>query len=312
MSGLSNRRAVRRLGVLVFLVALMLAALPAAHAMAAYKTYLTSDYSATRVFRVTWYGPGSANIPKNATIDVQYKDGTSGTWKTWIYNTTASAANFPGSYGHTYWFRTRWETASVSSPWSGTVSLAVPYDNGVGHPSSGWKYATPRGLAFNSTVRYTSKAGASMSYTFSGKRIVLLATKGRGRGKMQVSVYRGSTRLYSKYVDTYYYATRYRSKVFDYTFKTPGTYRIVVKNLATRGRPRIDIDAFGVVRSDTSPPFNVSVSGPAYTNALNPKISLVSDRQHQHVLREARDEPGHDRCDHSIDLVVTDITRLAL
>ncbi len=276
MSGMSNRRAVRRLGVLVFLVALAFAALPAASAMAAYPTYITSDYSASRVFRVTWWGPGQQGIPKNATLDVQYKDGASGAWKTWIYDTTNAGANFSGLYGHTYWFRTRWETAQTRSAWSGTMSLAVPYDNGSARFSSGWSSTFPRGLAFNSTVRYTSKAGASMSYTFTGKRVVLIATKGKGRGKLAVSVYKGRTRIAYRTVDTYYYATRYRAKVFDYTASTNGTYQIVVKNLGTRGRARVDVDAVAIVRPDITPPYNLSIGAPDYSKDQSPTITLDS------------------------------------
>ncbi len=282
MSGRFSRRVLRRAGLLLFLVATIIVAIPAAQAVAAYPTYITSDWGTTTKFPVAWYGPGSSyttpdgtkvTIPAAATIDVQYKDGSSGAWRTWLQDSKASGATFTGAYGHTYWFRTRWQTASNGSAWSGTISYAVPYDNGSLKYSSGWGYATAKGYAFNNTIRYSTKAGTSMSYSFTGKRVVIVATKAKGRGKFAVYL-DGSSRVY-KYIDTYYYQTRYRRHVFDYTFPTYGNHKIVIKNLGTRGRPRIDLDAVAVVRPDVTGPTG-SIVAPAYSKEQTPTISLIS------------------------------------
>jgi len=65
---------------------------------------LPSHYRGTQI-QVTWAGrdAGSSGI---AFYDVQYKDG-SGAWTNWQMETTATAATFSGSSGHTYSFRCR-------------------------------------------------------------------------------------------------------------------------------------------------------------------------------------------------------------
>lgn len=63
------------------------------------------NYSKDSVL-VTWSGsdPGGSGIQ---TYDVQYKDGTGGTWINWQVGTASSSAMFNGTVGHTYYFRAR-------------------------------------------------------------------------------------------------------------------------------------------------------------------------------------------------------------
>jgi uncharacterized repeat protein (TIGR01451 family) len=65
---------------------------------------LPDHYRGTQI-QVTWsgYDPGSSGI---ATYDVQVNDG-GGAWTTWYTQTTATAATFNGTSGHTYSFRCR-------------------------------------------------------------------------------------------------------------------------------------------------------------------------------------------------------------
>ena len=57
-------------------------------------------------FTVRWSGadPGIAGL---AYYDLQYKDGTPGTWTDWITHTSALSATFVGQIGHTYYFQSR-------------------------------------------------------------------------------------------------------------------------------------------------------------------------------------------------------------
>ena len=289
MSGSFGRRALRATGLLAIAAVIVFAALPAVAASAAYPTYITSDYSATRSFGISWNGAG---IPAGSKFDVEYKDGTSGAWTRWRTATTATSGNFPGLYGHTYWFRYRYITpANVTSYWSRTISFAVPYDNGSLHFSSGWGYVTARGLAFNNTLRYTKRVGASMSYSFTGRRAVVIATKARGRSKMAVYL-DGSAKPY-RIVDTYYYTTKYRWKVFDYTFKTYGAHKIVIKNLGTSRRPRLDIDARG-----SRPTGHLAAERPRNLSAC---FQQGSDA-HRDALRsrQCRPRPGASRIERTV------------
>jgi len=70
-------------------------------------------------FTVTWAGEdrGPAGIRG---YEVQYREGTSGAWTTWLSDTMETAALFPGEPGHTYAFRARaWDNAYNRQPWRG-------------------------------------------------------------------------------------------------------------------------------------------------------------------------------------------------
>lgn len=52
-------------------------------------------------FTVSWSGTNAV------AYDVQYKDGTAGSWKDWVTNTNQTSKTFTGSNNHTYYFRCR-------------------------------------------------------------------------------------------------------------------------------------------------------------------------------------------------------------
>ncbi len=301
MARLISRPGVVRIGLLAFFVALVCVALAPVAAHAATPTYISSDWSGTTRFPVTWWGPGQQGIPTTATIDVQYKVGADGPWTNWVTNTTTTLGYFPGTYGKTYWFRTRWETADRTSLWSPTIAYAVPFDHVSATYSRGsWSTLAVRGgYAYNNSVRYSTRYGASMTFRFTGKRVALIATKGRGRGKFAVYL-DGSTRAY-RTIETYSSVTKYRRNVFDYTFKTDGPHTIVLRNLATRGRPRVEIDALAVVRPDVKAPVNASITAPDYTNDSNLAFSL-----------EASDSVGVDHVTFSIEPSILATTTLPM
>jgi len=56
-------------------------------------------------FRVWW--SGTDNLSSITTYDVQYRDGSGGTWINLVSNTQTTYDNFVGKAGHTYYFRTR-------------------------------------------------------------------------------------------------------------------------------------------------------------------------------------------------------------
>ncbi len=63
-----------------------------------------ADTQTTTSFTVSWSG---YDLPSGvASYNVQYRDGTGGTWTGW-YNGSASSAIFTGVNGHTYYFRCR-------------------------------------------------------------------------------------------------------------------------------------------------------------------------------------------------------------
>jgi hypothetical protein len=81
----------------------------------------SSPEFAFEAFQVAWRGSDAGfGI---ASYDVQVRDGASGTWETWLSNTTATSATYSAvAVGHTYYFR------SAAQDWAGHVETDLPAD----------------------------------------------------------------------------------------------------------------------------------------------------------------------------------------
>jgi hypothetical protein len=109
--------------------------------------------------------------------------------------------------------------------------------------SSGW--STVKSSAYSgSSTRYARAAGRSVSYRFTGRGIALVTTMAKSRGKVRIyldGVSQGTVDLFSS-------TTRYRVLAWQKTWGVPGAHTLKVVVLGTTGRPRVDIDAFAVLR----------------------------------------------------------------
>src|SRR6478736_10275993 len=111
------------------------------------------------------------------------------------------------------------------------------------HYSSPWGLSTSPSYSGGS-ARYTSTSGRSASYTFTGRSIAVVATRGTTRGKVKVYI----DGVLQATVDTYRGSTQYRSVVWRKAYPSTVTKTIRVVVLATSGRPRVDLDAFAVLK----------------------------------------------------------------
>ena len=71
-----------------------------------------------------------------------------------------------------------------------------------------------------------------------------MATKAASRGSFKVyvdGVYRGT-------ISTYSTTTKYRQLVYQFSWAAPGTHKIKIVVSGTSGHPRVDLDAFVVLR----------------------------------------------------------------
>ncbi len=91
---------------------------------------------------------------------------------------------------------------------------------------------------------YTLSSTASASYTVTGRGIALVTTKATGRGKLKVYI-DGS---YVRTIDLYSSSASYRVLAFSQMFSSSGTHTIKLVGMGTSGRPRVDLDAFAVIR----------------------------------------------------------------
>ncbi len=94
------------------------------------------------------------------------------------------------------------------------------------------------------SAKYASRAGSSVRYTFTGRSVAVVTTRARSRGKANVYVdgkYVATVNLRSS-------ATQHRRVVWSRTWSTRATHTVKLVVVGTRGHPRVDIDAFAVLR----------------------------------------------------------------
>ena len=93
------------------------------------------------------------------------------------------------------------------------------------------------------SVAWSQARGAAAAFTFTGRQVALVATRATTRGKVKL------------YVDGVYRATvdlgtsgGSRSVVWSYGWGASGRHTVKVVGLGTAGRPRVDVDAFVILR----------------------------------------------------------------
>lgn len=157
---------------------------------------------------------------------------------------TAVAASL--ALGHTYAYRVTAVdlVGNVGAPVAGATfrvssaddrALAVRY-------SLGWR-RTSSGSALGGTDTYTSLTGASVSYRFTGSSVSILAPVGPTRGSARVLIDGKAAGSLSEYSSV----ARSRQVVYARGVAA-GTHTITIIVAGTAGRPRVDLDAFYVVR----------------------------------------------------------------
>jgi subtilisin family serine protease len=98
--------------------------------------------------------------------------------------------------------------------------------------------------ASGGSTRFATKAGASVSYTFTGRAIAVVAPKGPTRGSFRVYV----DGAYAGVFSTYRSSGQSRMVVFAKHWTTSASHTVKVVVVGTAGHPRFDLDAFAVLR----------------------------------------------------------------
>jgi hypothetical protein len=95
------------------------------------------------------------------------------------------------------------------------------------------------------TTRYSTTAGASATFTATlARSIAIVTTKSATRGSFKVYV----DGVFRATISTYSARTRFRQLVYQFAWSAPGTHKIKIVVSGTAGRPRVDLDAFVVLR----------------------------------------------------------------
>jgi hypothetical protein len=106
-----------------------------------------------------------------------------------------------------------------------------------------WRVGTSTSYSGKSDV-FSAAAGARARYTFTGRGIAWVTTKGPDRGAVKVYV----DGVLVATVDTRAPTLGFRAVAFARTWSASGTHTLKLVAVGTVGRPRIDLDAFEVLR----------------------------------------------------------------
>ena len=94
------------------------------------------------------------------------------------------------------------------------------------------------------SARYSTVAGSSAAYVSTGHGIAVVTTLGPSRGKVKIYI----NNVYKGTIDLYRSTTRYRVVVWQSTWPSVATRTIKLVVVGTPGRPRVDVDAFVVMK----------------------------------------------------------------
>jgi spore germination protein YaaH len=149
--------------------------------------------------------------------------------------------------GHAYRFEVRARDKAgnlggwVAGP---TIRAYLPQQTYAGLTWKGtWKSATLASCSGGS-VRYATAAGASAAYSFTGRAIAWVTTLGPDRGAAKIYV----DGVLVTTIDLHATSTSYRRVAFAKSWSAAGTHSLRIVVVATAGRPRVDVDAFEVIR----------------------------------------------------------------
>ena len=111
------------------------------------------------------------------------------------------------------------------------------------HYSGSWSTSTATGYSGGS-ARRSSSAGASARITATGRAYAFVTTTGPTRGKAKVYV----NGVLKATIDLRSVSTAYRVQAWSIRYATSASRTVKVVVLGTSGRPRVDVDAFVVLR----------------------------------------------------------------
>jgi thermitase len=177
---------------------------------------------------------------------IQQKKGTGG-WSTLASATTARSVTRTLAMATAYRFRVRARDVAgntgplVEGP---TVTARLVQESNSKLRYTGTWYSSRSSAASGGRTRYATRAGASVSYTFTGRGIAVIAPKGPTRGSVKIYV-DGS---HVKTVSLYRAKTLSRMVIHRAYWAASGAHTVRLVVVGTKGRPRVDLDAFVVLR----------------------------------------------------------------
>jgi hypothetical protein len=100
------------------------------------------------------------------------------------------------------------------------------------------------GSASAGGTRYASRAGASVSFRFTGRAVAVIAPMGRTRGSAKVYL----DGVYSSTISLHRSSSAARVVVVSRAWSASGVHTIKLVVAGTARHPRVDVDAFAILR----------------------------------------------------------------
>lgn len=171
-----------------------------------------------------------------------------GAFTTLAPSLTTPSYNSSLTAGHTYRFQVRGrDNAGNLGPWkvAATVTPGITQQTSTSVKYTGTWSTGSTTKYLGGTVKFASGAGASASYTFTGRSIAWVTTRAARSGSARVYIDDVLASTLNLNASDY----TYRYVAFQKTWTTSATHTIKVVVVGTSGHPRIDIDAFLVLRN---------------------------------------------------------------
>ena len=164
-----------------------------------------------------------------------------------VSNVTGTTTTRNLLINHTYRFRVRAvDTAGNAGSYRLGPILKPSLYQQTSSTVYGGTWTTSSNPAYSGgSVRSAGTAGRSATFTATNARSIgFVTTKAGSRGSFRVYV----DGVYKASISTYSATTRFRQLVYQFSWATPGTHKIKIVVSGTAGHPRVDVDAFVVLR----------------------------------------------------------------
>ncbi len=209
---------------------------------------VSSNVSRNYNFRVRWSATDRFGIKSYV---VKYRSDAHG-WRFLVSNTKAKSKIFTGRPGRTYKFKVWARDNSGNVGTSKVGKTMVPYDQNysgrIGRRGFNNLLMRPNSQYYMGTVAFSKNKNDILVFRASGPRgakgVGIVSTKGPNRSKAKIFI----DGKYVKTIDTRSRVEKKRRVVFYQNFAVAGSHKIVIKNLATPGRRRLDVDGIIVFR----------------------------------------------------------------
>lgn len=189
----------------------------------------------------------AATDPTSAIATYQLSERLDGGAWTSVATVGATSARRSVVPGHVYAWQIRARDAAGNwSPAAETRSfrvLSVAERSSVVKYAGTWATVYTNG-AYGGSRRTTTARGATATFTVWGTSAVIVGTKGPTRGS--ADVYVDGTKITT--INGYSATTKNRAVLAYVQLGVAGAHTVVVKNLATSGHPRLDIDGMILIR----------------------------------------------------------------